>query len=127
VKITILGTTPSVNSLYAKGRHGNIYLTQSGRIYKKEVGDALRKLGVELPEPLRDRPLRVRCAFAFERLWERPGHPVRLDVDNRLKVLLDALAEALDWDDKWVWEIVASKHEGPVERVVVELERLVLS
>lgn len=120
MRITIVGKAPSVNSLYQKGQHGNIYLTKDGRIYKREVGKALRQLCAVLPDALKHRPLLVVYTFFFPALWGDQG-PILLDVDNRVKIVQDAVANALKFNDAWIWAIVASKCEGQ-ERAVVQIE-----
>lgn len=44
-----------------------------------------------------------------EKLISKKGEPKRLDLDGRLKATIDAVAEILDFDDKFVIEIQAKK------------------
>jgi len=55
--------------------------------------------------------LKVHADFYFpkEKVITKQGHPRRLDLDNRLKNLLDALGSIVDIDDKYIIEIHAHK------------------
>lgn len=50
-------------------------------------------------------------------------HPLRWDVDGRIKLALDTLAIKLGFDDRNVWQVYAKKLKGP-EGVRIILEEL---
>ena len=58
------------------------------------------------------------------RLHTKDGRIKRLDVSNRIKILEDALANWLGFDDSQVWHVSATKKEippGETERVTAIL------
>lgn len=80
---------PSLNNCYTNGRgHGRRVLTQQGRTYKAEITKLL--LG---RQPL---PAGARVGLSL-RLWFKTKQ--RRDISNCVKLLEDALAEALGFDD----------------------------
>lgn len=74
---------------YAVSRHGGIFLTKAGRSWKREAMFAL----LEVPH---ERPLRGRIAVRVRFEAHSRG---RWDIDNRFKVLFDAMTEAGVWSD----------------------------
>jgi Holliday junction resolvase RusA-like endonuclease len=80
---------PSLNNVYTNGRgHGRRVLTSEGRNYKAEVAKLL--LG---RQPL---PSGARIGLSL-RFWFK--NKQRTDISNRVKLLEDALSEALGFDD----------------------------
>jgi len=69
----------------------------------------------------------VNCVYYFkrERVLTKKGDPKRLDVDNRLKVLLDQVTELIGIDDCMIWQgsfwkrIAPDKEHCDVELVIV--------
>lgn len=125
MKITIYGKAPSVNSLYRIGKNGNLYLTRTGRTYKESVQALIEDAGIKLPPELRNVPLQISFKFYFINLWDRKaGKPIRRDYDGPIKVVQDAVAEALRFDDAWIFAAKwIEKRKGSKEKVVVTLER----
>lgn len=121
MRITIIGRAPSVNGLYRVGQGGNIYLSQAGRVYKESVKEKLDGLKVTLPEALRRVPLFVTYEFFFPELWGPHGEPLEIDVDNRIKIVQDAVSRALRFSDAWIFTLLSKKRVGP-ERAIVTLE-----
>lgn len=136
----ILPTPPSSNRYWRvvvpKGaQFANIYVSPEAVRYKRQVKIAAYDQGV------RD-PIAGRVSVAVELYPHRPldwqkrvrAAPMTwdddvkcLDLDNALKVLLDALRKIAYADDAWVRRIVAERmepdHEG--ERVIVTVEPIV--
>ena len=117
------------------GGHVNTYVSEEARRYKRQVKIAAYEQGAR-------EPITGRVAVAVELYPHRPldwqkrarAAPMNwdddvkcLDLDNALKVLLDALRKIAYADDAWVRRIVAERmepdHEG--ERVVVTVEPIV--
>ena len=121
-KITIYGQAPSINSLYRIGKDGNLYLTRTGKTYKAAVREILSAQLIKLPSELRGKPLKATFRWWFIHLWERNGNPVRRDYDGPIKIVQDALAEALKFDDCWIFEANVEKRKGGREKSVVTLE-----
>lgn len=120
-KITIYGQAPSVNSLYRIGKDGNLYLTRRGRSYKAAVSELFQSLEIKLPPDLRNKPLKVTFKFYFRNLWDGKA-PVRRDYDGPIKIVQDAIAEALRFDDSWIFRGETEKRQGTRERAVITLE-----
>ena len=113
----------------------NTYVSEEARRYKRKVAIAARDQGCW-------DPIAGRVSVAVELYPHRPADwqkrmraspmtwddDVRcIDLDNALKVLLDALRKIAYADDAWVREITAKRmepdHEG--ERVVVTVDPIV--
>lgn len=124
MKITIYGKAPSVNSLYRIGKNGNLYLTRTGRTYKESVRALIEESGVKLPPELRNKPLQISLKFYFLHVWDRKTErPIQRDYDGPIKVVQDAVAEALKFDDAWIFAAKwVEKRKGSREKVVVVLE-----
>ncbi|MEG3065973.1 RusA family crossover junction endodeoxyribonuclease [Acetomicrobium sp.] len=85
----IPGVPPSLWRCYAVNRHGGIFLTKTGRSWKREAMFAL--LQAQHEKPLKGRiAVRVRFEAHSRGRW---------DIDNRFKVLFDAMTEAGVWSD----------------------------
>jgi len=85
----IPGVPPSLWRCYGVNRQGGIFLTKTGRNWKREAMFAL----LQAPH---DRPLRGRIAIRVQFFAHSRG---RWDIDNRFKVLFDAMTEAGVWSD----------------------------
>jgi crossover junction endodeoxyribonuclease RusA len=85
---------PSANRYWRKWR-GRIVKSDEARQYQHDAGNLARQAGVEL----------LTGAVGLELRFYRPQR--RGDLDNRLKVLVDALQGVLYTDDKQVKEIHA--------------------
>ena len=106
---------PSANR-YWRNYRGNMVVSSEAKHYKESAGWLAKAAGVR--EPFK-KPVSV--AITVYRP-ERRG-----DLDNRLKVLLDALNGVAWTDDSQVVEIHAYRHESPkdgrVEVIVKEVEQ----
>jgi Holliday junction resolvase RusA-like endonuclease len=98
---------PSVNNLYPQGRDGRRHLSREGRAWHDLV--AAECLAARL-RPFADRRTRLDMA-----VWFR-GLGYTRDLDGTLKALVDALAAALNFDDRYVESINAKR--VPLERCV---------
>lgn len=106
---------PSLNNAYTNGRgHGRRVLTAEGRMYKSGVASLL----------LGQRPLPEGARVGLTlRLWFKTRQ--RADISNRVKLLEDALSEALGFDDCRVDRLIVERAgydaEWPRCEVVVEV------
>lgn len=121
MKITIYGRAPSVNELYRVAPQGHVYLTDRGRSYKKWVREQFAKMARPLAPELRRVALRVTFKFYFRQLWHRDQTPVTRDYDGPIKIVQDAVAEALKFDDSWIFEGHIEKRQGVREKSVIIL------
>jgi Holliday junction resolvase RusA-like endonuclease len=121
LKITIYGRAPSVNELYRKAPAGHIYLTPVGRRYKKWVKEQFEKAARSLPASLRGQPLTVTFKFYFRHLWHADQTPVMRDYDGPIKIVQDAVAEALKFNDSWIFKAIVEKRQSAREKSVIGL------
>lgn len=108
---------PSVNHAYPTGSHGRRF--KSGE-YQKWLKDLQTlSLGAQFKEAREEfsklNPgyvIQFGCHFFFEKskVLTAIGTPKRLDVDNRIKILVDGISKVVGFDDKMVFKIIAEKY-----------------
>lgn len=118
---------PSTNKLYyTKG--GIRHLSAAGKIYHHKVKIAILSSIAFSPDFMEglDTPLSLDLTFYFTELenkgWlqgKAKSRYKRVDLSNRVKVLEDAIAEALCIDDKLFFSITLRKMQRPREGVRV--------
>ncbi len=97
--VMIDGIVPSVNKYYRHTRDGRHYISQEGKAFKERLGWMARAKKVECT----DQP--VELVF----IWYCKKGCRGGDIDNRLKVILDALEGIVYKNDKQVVKITAQK------------------
>lgn len=87
--ILYLPWPPSVNDYYKSGRHGQRYLGLKVREYRATVLESIMEQapGLRLDDRL------------FMEVYLYPPNKRVMDLDNRMKGLLDALTESGVWED----------------------------
>lgn len=112
----------SVNELYANVPKGRV-LTQKGRDFKTELKAALALSNPYMPRQIVDQPLRLSLHFAGN--WEtKDGQPRKRDVSNVQKGLEDVLADFLGVDDKWFYEVHATKRHADAPALTIHVHAL---
>ena len=124
---------PSVNRAYATTRGGRRLLTAEGKLYKQSIRDVIgqRYSGVT-PELSRLGEVPLALTIKLYTRVENKGWSEgkaknrykRVDVSNRVKLLEDALFEALGVDDSLVFRLVVEKINSDDERVHVNLQEV---
>jgi Holliday junction resolvase RusA-like endonuclease len=111
--ITLPLLPPSINHMYRSIGGARKALTDEALTFRHEVAIAVR--GRVLPAG--ELACTVRLTFG-----RKPGRTRRVDADNRIKALADALALALGFDDSRIveWHIYAQ--HGQHDACVVALE-----
>ena len=107
---------PSVNTYYRRGRFAT-YLSQAGRKYKEDVAEAL----IEQSAPkLGDAKLKISMIL-------RPRDKRKIDIDNRIKAVLDSLQDAGLFDDDYQIDELSIIRGEPIKdgRLVVIIEQIV--
>ena len=111
---------PSVNKLYYV-RNGRKALSSEGRALKEQMKTAVSLLCVSNPAvgDLTNTPLTLHLVFYFPEIenrgWSQKKTTTRykrVDVSNRVKLVEDAICEALGIDDSAFMSIHLSKQEG---------------
>jgi len=102
--IEIDGIVPSVNRYYRHTRDGRHYISPEGKAFKEKLGWLARAKKVKCT----DQPVELVFVWYCKKGC-RGG-----DLDNRLKVILDALEGIVYENDKQVVKISAEKkiHQG---------------
>lgn len=80
---------PSVNNYYKTGRQGQRYLAMAVREYREATAESISQ---QCPELFLDERL-------FMEVYLFPPNKRAIDIDNRMKGLLDAITEAGMWED----------------------------
>ena len=124
---------PSVNKAYATTRSGRRLLTSEGKLYKQSVRDIIgQRYSAVTPElnRLGQHPLSltVKIYTSVEnRGWlegKAKNRYKRVDVSNRVKLLEDALFEALGVDDCLVFKLTVEKIDSDNEYVHINLQEV---
>jgi Holliday junction resolvase RusA-like endonuclease len=122
---------PSVNKLYYV-RNGRKALSSEGRALKEQMRAAIVLLcaASAATSQIENVPLQLSLEFYFPEIenrgWSQNKTQTRykkVDVSNRVKLVEDAIVEALGIDDSAFMRIHLSKHGGPT-RVVAIVKRL---
>lgn len=105
---------PSANKIYRRGPRGQVMTTVDVRAYKKEVWVLCRQAKVK--------PFATKYFLNFTMRVYRPQ--LAGDLDNRIKVALDALNGNAFWDDRQIVEIHAFRFDDADNpRIEVEIEQ----
>ena len=124
---------PSVNRAYATTRSGRRLLTSEGKLYKQSVRDIIgQRYSVVTPEltHLGQKPLSLSVKI-YTRVENKgwsdgkvKNRYKRVDISNRVKLLEDALFEALGVDDCLVFKLTVEKIDSDDEYVHINLEEV---
>jgi crossover junction endodeoxyribonuclease RusA len=115
--------------------YANTYVSKEAKSYKRDVRIAAYEAGIR-------KPLAGRVVLTVELYPARPkdwgkrarANPMHwdddvrcIDLDNALKVLIDALRKIAYGDDAWVWQIRADRMEPDADgaRVFVRVEPII--
>jgi Holliday junction resolvase RusA-like endonuclease len=106
---------PSMNHMYRPNGRGGKLLTDEAVTFREEVAVALRGRGA----PAGLLACTVRLTFG-----RRSGRTRRVDADNRIKALADALALALGFDDSQIVEWHIYSQHGAADACVAVVAAL---
>jgi Holliday junction resolvase RusA-like endonuclease len=118
------GVPPSTNHAYGQ-RHGKRFLTKEGKAYKTETkAHLVREYGLNISTK-KDVPYALSVVCYFTELQHK-GWPEtvdtrykKLDASNRVKLLEDALVEALGIDDSQFFQVTVTKLLGKKEQTLI--------
>jgi Holliday junction resolvase RusA-like endonuclease len=112
---------PSVNKAYFV-HHGRLKLREFGRKYKEKL---THLLSVDMQEnQVTEIPEDARFVFVvrlYTSLYTKQGKVKRIDTDNRVKLLKDAVFTTLGVDDKMVFGDVVFKYDSDEDYVEVDI------
>jgi len=126
IRIELPFLPPTTNHAYSTNKFGGRRLSSEGKEFKNETKVLIaRKYTTALRAVHKDMPLVILAKFYFETIVNEtwPGKAKnrykKLDVTNRIKLLEDALAEALGVDDSCTLSFIPDKCVGDSERTVL--------
>ena len=96
----VVGLPPSLNHTYSRAATGHVYKVQAAKDYQERVYYAAKATGQSIRPPV--------CIT----LCLIMGSRRRLDIDNALKLIIDGLATALEFDDADVTELHVYKYQS---------------
>lgn len=110
---------PSMNSIYqVNHRQRSVYMHPQVRVFKTQFKLQLPKCELDLV----DKKLQLKLNF-LGNWYFKNGKMRKLDLQNLEKVVIDALAERLDFGDEYIWHKVSSKvQESDWEGVELQLK-----
>lgn len=113
------GLPPSDNNAYRTGHGRRRFLVREALAWKRAVGYRwLESTTLEQREGMIGQCYTVKIWFGIE-LYTKAGEIRRWDHQSHVKLTLDALAEAMDSDDRHCMALTSSKGQDPEPRARV--------
>lgn len=111
--LTLPGVPPSVNHLYSHVAGGGKHRTPAAVAWQTAaalyIAHAARQAGFVLPPQT---PWALRLTVTAPRVWT-------FDLDNKLKALVDSIAQGLGADDRYLQTLRATKSQGPEAGTII--------
>jgi len=114
--------TPTINHLHGHNKFGAFYLKPEAKKLREEIKEII----VNQAFPLfaqEEVPLKV-IVEIYENWFTKKGDVARKDVANREKFLIDAVFDALNIDDKYIFEYTMKKIQSDKEFAIVTIEEI---
>lgn len=109
--VTIVAKIPSINALYRRNPHGRgMYITPAGEQFKSDLGWEIKR---QNPGVIPDADGRYQLDITIHLVEDKR------DVDNYLKVILDAIQGIVYENDNQVQELTIRKQIGVNEGAVI--------
>lgn len=131
--LTKIPMPPTVNRFLMPSR-GRLVHTPEARLWKNKI-NMYKNMNRQKLEEIEDEiklfvsnnessVFSVDCFFLFpkDKLWTKSNSPKKMDGNNRLKPILDAVESLIALDDKYYWSGVAEKVEAKSTEVVVHFQ-----
>lgn len=114
IYLSNLPIPPSTNHLYTTNSFGGRTLSILAKVYKRDIVDTVVSLLLNSRiSPLKDTPYGLRLVYFMPHLLNRTKRAKhrfkKVDVENRQKVLIDALFEGFGIDDCCLFHLEARK------------------
>lgn len=120
-EIKIPFKTPTVNNLYTPFR-GRMILKKEAREIKKEIKEIIINQAFPL---FAHEETKLKVSVEIHEDWfTKKGDVKRKDVANREKFLIDSVFEALEIDDKFIFEHNIVKIQDTNEFAIVRIEEI---
>jgi len=122
VEMIIPFKTPSINHLY--GQHGfHKYLKPEAKKLREQINQIVQKIGVSSFSSTSG-PFKITVEI-YEDWYTKNGEVKKKDISNREKFLIDSVFEALNIDDKMIFEHTMRKIQSNEEKAVIKIINLV--
>ena len=116
--ITIPFKTPSINHLHGHNKFGAFYLRPEAKKLREEIKEICHNFN---SEKLNEKKLKV-ITEIYEDWLTKKGLIKRVDVSNREKFLIDSVFDAINIDDKFIFEHTMKKVQSDQEFAIVKIE-----
>jgi Holliday junction resolvase RusA-like endonuclease len=132
VRLELPGLPPSANNAYGNRRGGGRFRTEALISFQTTSKlELARRFPREMMTIKPHKPYLIAVRFFFEAIenagWatgKAANRYKRLDADNRIKFVIDVLAEAGGVDDSQFTDFVVQKRQGTPERTVLWVRSL---
>lgn len=122
MQIIIPFKTPTVNHLYTRNRFGNQCKTGEANNLKKQIVEMVNAIPID---PIREPPVKLKVTIEiYENWYTKKGDVKKKDISNREKFLIDAVFDALNLDDKMIFEHKMIKVQSNEEKSIINIEVL---
>lgn len=125
---------PSVNHAYPSSRYGRRFKSKEMLLWQRQFDVWALKNNLLIVEGVkkfgkldRKTPVDVQIRFFFKRarIFCKDGSIKKLDLDNRAKVIIDALTGELKFDDSKIFNLELIKEEGLDDHCNVRIREFV--
>ena len=115
MRIEIPFKTPTINHLY--GQHGfRKYLKPEAKRMREQIEEVVKSQ----PRDLFENEIALKIVVEIYEDWmTKTGTVKRKDISNREKFLIDSVFEALEIDDKYIFEHIMKKVQSRTEEKAV--------
>lgn len=121
---------PSLNNAYPTSKHGYRYKSKALVEWERELErwafTKVKELHAlqDLFKASQNALVGIECRYFFrkEKILTKLGKVKKLDVDNRLKCLIDGITQIIGIDDSYIWEGKFSKHVSKTEQDYCEVK-----
>ncbi len=121
MQIIIPFKTPTVNHLYFNWK-GRMIKTQQAKRLKKDIEDIVNN---SPRDPLEDKELKLKVTIEIHEDWFcKDGAIKKKDIANREKFIIDSIFDALEIDDRRIFEHKMIKIQSSEEKAVINIEAL---
>lgn len=109
--------TPTINHLHGHTMRGAFYLKPEAKKLKKEIKDLIKPM----PQ-LNGQKLSVEVEI-HENWFCKNGSVKRKDIANREKFIIDSVFDALEVDDKFIFEHTMRKIQSDKEFAIIKIKQ----
>ncbi len=111
--------TPTINHLYGQRMSGVRFIKQEAKDLKEEIKQIVLK-DIDFIIPNLNAGLKVEVEI-HENWLTKKGEVKRADIANREKFLIDAVFDALNIDDKYIFEHTMKKVQSEEEFAIITI------